>query len=187
MKGKRTPVKAAALLSAKRVPKALLLDVREMIHTAREGVARAVDSGLTMLYWHVGRRVRQDVLEEKRAEYGEQIVSALGIQLQNEFGRGFSEKSLRHMIRFVEAFPDLKIVSSLKKTSSRPTSSFATPICWTSLGSGTPTLRRTWSSCWIWSTVASRSPRIGPRRFPRPTSNVNSMRRSLWPVRGWRP
>ena len=30
-----------------------------------------------------------------------------------EFGRGFSEKSLRHMIRFVEAFPDFRIVSAL--------------------------------------------------------------------------
>jgi len=30
-----------------------------------------------------------------------------------EFGRGFSEKSLRHMIRFVEAFPDFEIGSAL--------------------------------------------------------------------------
>ncbi len=35
----------------------LLADVRELILQAREGVARAVDSGLTTLYWHVGRRV----------------------------------------------------------------------------------------------------------------------------------
>jgi len=30
-----------------------------------------------------------------------------------EFGRGFSEKSLRHMIRFAETFPDFRIVSAL--------------------------------------------------------------------------
>ena len=94
-------------------PTVLLADVRELIVQAREGVARAVDSGLTTLYWHVGRRIRQDILKEKRAEYGEEIVSALGRQLEQEFGRGFSEKSLRHMIRFVEAFPDFKIVSAL--------------------------------------------------------------------------
>ncbi|MCX6994070.1 MAG: PDDEXK nuclease domain-containing protein [Kiritimatiellaeota bacterium] len=91
----------------------LLADVRTMILTAREGVARAVDAGLTTLYWHVGRRIRHDILKEQRAGYGEGIVSALGRQLAAEFGRGFSEKSLRHMIRFAEAFSDFKIVSSL--------------------------------------------------------------------------
>src|SRR3990170_2286406 len=58
-------------------PTVLLTDVRELIVQAREGVARAVDSGLTTLYWHVGRRIRQDILKEKRAEDGEGVVSAL--------------------------------------------------------------------------------------------------------------
>ena len=93
----------------------LLADVRQMILQARAGVARAVDSGLTTLHWHVGRRIRQDILKEKRAEYGRQIVSALGRQLAAEFGRGFDEKSLRHMIRFAEAFPDEAIVSALRR------------------------------------------------------------------------
>lgn len=42
---------------------------------------KAVDSGLTTLYWHVGHRVRQDILKQKRAEYSGQIVSALRRQL----------------------------------------------------------------------------------------------------------
>ena len=79
-----------------------LADLRELILQAREGVARAVDSGLTALYWHIGQRIRQDVLKEKRAEYGAQIVAALGRQLETEFGCGFGEKNLRRMIRFAE-------------------------------------------------------------------------------------
>jgi predicted nuclease of restriction endonuclease-like (RecB) superfamily len=96
-------------------PVALLSDVRELIQQAREGVARAIDSGLVMLYWHVGRRIRQDILKEKRAEYGQKIVSALGTQLSVDFGRGFDEKSLRHMVRFAEVFPDEQIVSALRR------------------------------------------------------------------------
>ena len=96
-----------------RKPTDLLTEVRELILAAREGVARAVDSGLTTLYWHVGRRVRQDILKEKRAEYGGQIVAALGRQLEIEFGRGFGEKNLRRMIQFAEAFSDEKIVAAL--------------------------------------------------------------------------
>ena len=96
------------------VPRPLLADVRELIVQARAGVARAVDSGLTTLYWHMGRRIRQDILKEKRAEYGEKIVHALSAQLVAEFGRGFTVRNLFNMIRFAEVFPDIKIVSALR-------------------------------------------------------------------------
>ena len=59
------------------LPAGLLPEVREMILTARERLARQVDSGLVTLYWSLGRRIRQDVLQEKRAEYGGRIVSSL--------------------------------------------------------------------------------------------------------------
>ena len=36
-------------------------------------------------------------------------------KLTLEFGRGFSEKNLRHMIRFSEAFPDREIVYALSR------------------------------------------------------------------------
>ncbi len=108
---KRTDI---AVLPA-REPTVLLADVRELIVQAREGVARAGDSGLTTLYWHGGRRVRQDILKEKRAEYGEEIVAALGRQLEREFGRGFSEKNLRRMVQFAEVFPDEAIVAALRR------------------------------------------------------------------------
>jgi hypothetical protein len=50
---------------------------------------------------------------EKRAEYGERIVSGLGKQLESEFGRGFTEKNLRRMVQFADVFPDREIVVSL--------------------------------------------------------------------------
>jgi predicted nuclease of restriction endonuclease-like (RecB) superfamily len=95
------------------LPAGLLPEVRELILTARERLARQVDSGLVTLYWSVGRRIRQDVLKEKRAEYGERIVSSLGTQLEAEFGRGFTEKNLRRMVQFATVFPDKQIVAAL--------------------------------------------------------------------------
>ena len=91
----------------------LLADVRGLILAAREQVARTVNTGLALLYWEVGGRIRKDVLKEKRAEYGEEIVQSLSAQLEAEFGRGFSRRNLFRMIRFAEAFPDRKIVSAL--------------------------------------------------------------------------
>lgn len=96
-------------------PRALLGDLRQLIAEARQDVARQVNSALVLLYWRVGTRIRQDILKEKRADYGRQIVSAVGRELTDEFGQGFSEKSLWHMIRFAEVFPDEKIVSALRR------------------------------------------------------------------------
>jgi len=59
----------------------LLTDIRDLILSARRQVTQAVNAGLTMLCWEIGRRIRQDILEEKRAAYGKEIVAALGRQL----------------------------------------------------------------------------------------------------------
>jgi predicted nuclease of restriction endonuclease-like (RecB) superfamily len=76
-------------------------------------MAQQVNSALAVLYWRTGKRIRQDILKEKRAEYGEEILSTLSRRLVAEFGNGFSTRNLWHMIRFAEAFLDEKIVNSL--------------------------------------------------------------------------
>jgi predicted nuclease of restriction endonuclease-like (RecB) superfamily len=91
----------------------LLGDVRALIEAAREQTARVVNSALVGLYWHIGKRIREDVLQEKRAGYGEQIVLTLATQLTTEYGRGFGRRSLFRMMQFAEYFPDERIVSAL--------------------------------------------------------------------------
>ena len=113
MKPAKPRKKTGAVATPAARPEALLTELRELILSARSQVVQTVNAGLTLLYWQVGDRIRREILKEKRAEYGAEIVSVLSRQLEIEFGRGFSEKSLRHMIRFAEAFPDVKIVSSL--------------------------------------------------------------------------
>ena len=95
------------------VPDRLLGDLRSLIESAREQTARAVNSALVGLYWHIGTRIREDVLQEQRAGYGEQIVATLSRQLTAEYGRGFARRSLFRMIQFAELFPDERIVSAL--------------------------------------------------------------------------
>lgn len=91
----------------------LLTDLREMILTARQSVATTANATLTMLHWQIGQRIRKEILNEKRAEYGEEIVVSLSRQLSAEFGRGFAEKNLRRMVQFADVFPDLQILATL--------------------------------------------------------------------------
>ena len=91
----------------------LLGDIREMIDKARRAVAVAVNSELSMLYWNIGRRINKEILHEKRAEYGKQIIATLSEQLTLEYGKGWSEKQLRHCIRAADVFQDEQIFSTL--------------------------------------------------------------------------
>ena len=93
----------------------LLGDLRQLINEARERAAVAVNRELTLMHWHIGDRIRRDILQEERAPYGERIVATLAQQLTAEYGRGYSAKTLRHMMQFSEAFPDVQIVSSLSR------------------------------------------------------------------------
>ncbi len=93
----------------------LLDDIRHLIGEARERAAIAVNRELTLMHWHIGDRIRRDILQEERAAYGDRIVSTLSAQLTAEFGKGYSPQNLLHMMRFAEAFPDEKILSTLSR------------------------------------------------------------------------
>lgn len=96
-------------------PGPLLDDVRARIDVTRRQAATAVNLGLTLLYWRIGRRIGEDVLGGERAAYGEQIVSTLSRQLVSEYGRSFGVSNLRHMLRFAESFPEEQIVYALSR------------------------------------------------------------------------
>ncbi len=92
----------------------LLSDIHNLVTESRQIVATTVNAELTLLYWRVGRRIRDEILKGERAAYGEQIVAALSGQLIMDYGAGFSRRNLFNMIRFAEAFPDERIVHALR-------------------------------------------------------------------------
>ncbi|MCB1777825.1 MAG: DUF1016 family protein, partial [Candidatus Competibacteraceae bacterium] len=96
-------------------PQDLLADVQQLIEGSRAQLGVVVNSALTGLYWHIGQRIHTEVLQGERAEYGEQVVATLAKQLESDYGRGFSAKNLRHMLRFAEVFPDSAIVSATRR------------------------------------------------------------------------
>lgn len=91
----------------------LSLDIQQLIEEARISVRRAVNSRLVALYWHVGKRINDEVLQNERAPYGEQLVENLSGALVVQFGRNFALRNLRRMMQMATFFPDPEIVSTL--------------------------------------------------------------------------
>jgi len=92
---------------------ALTLEIKNLIEESRRQVAASVNYAMTFLYWQVGRRINQEILGNRRAGYGEQIIRNLSAELVNDYGNSFSEKNLRRMIQFAALFQDEEIVVSL--------------------------------------------------------------------------
>lgn len=113
MKKERGLQKKQGIPPEKKTPGEILNDLREIIQKAQEFVASTINSSLTLLYWHIGDRIRREVLHEERAEYGKSIVTSLSQQLMLEYGNGFNTTNLHRMVKFSEIFPDKQIVASL--------------------------------------------------------------------------
>lgn len=91
----------------------LLSDIRSLIEAARMRVSTTANAEMVLLYWHIGDRIRKDILGMERADYGKQIVQTLSGKLILEYGRGFTRTNLFNMIRFADVFPDKEIVHAL--------------------------------------------------------------------------
>ena len=91
----------------------LFKDVTKLIDDTRKTVAYTVNSALTYMYWRIGKRINEEILQHQRAEYGSQIVATLSQQLQNTYGKGFDKSSLTRMMNFSTIFIDEEIVVSL--------------------------------------------------------------------------
>ena len=95
------------------VENALFSDISELIERTRQRVSVTVNTELVVLYWHIGKRVREEVLGGERAPYGQDIIKRLAARLTREYGRGYSWQNLFRMVKFAELYPDIEIFSTL--------------------------------------------------------------------------
>ena len=73
-----------------------------LIEQSQQKVALAAKSAVTILFWKVGKRINEEILKNKRAEYGSKIVTTVSTQLENKYGRNFTEKNVRRMMQFAD-------------------------------------------------------------------------------------
>lgn len=98
---------------SKHTPEKLFIEIKQIVDENRKQLANAINTVLTSTYWHIGKTIGSDVLNNKRAEYGKQILPNLSEKLTAEYGKGWSLKQLQHCLRFAETFSDFEIISAL--------------------------------------------------------------------------
>ena len=71
-------------------------DVCSIIEQARYRVAVYVNSEASLMNWNVGKRIKEDVLFNKRADYGEQVLKRLSQRVKSKYGTGWGYQKLQH-------------------------------------------------------------------------------------------
>ena len=74
-------------------------DICTIIDESRYRTAVFVNSEASLMNWNVGERIKEDVLFNKRAEYGERILKKLSTKLIERFGNGWGYQKLQHSVR----------------------------------------------------------------------------------------
>jgi len=82
--------------------------IREILESARAGVARSVNTTQVTAYWLIGREIVEEEQEgKKRAGYGEALLQDLAQRLKADFGPGYSVHNLKFIRQFYLEYPAL--------------------------------------------------------------------------------
>jgi len=92
----------------------LFNDVCSIIDTARHHVATYANVEVCMMNWNVGKRIKEDVLFNQRAEYGKQILNHLSAKLTEYYGTGWGVEKLRHCVRSAYIFSEDEILYAVR-------------------------------------------------------------------------
>lgn len=89
-------------------------DIKAIVYTAKQKAYQAADLYQVASSWLVGRRiVEQEQHGNARAEYGKRIIALASEALTAEFGKGYSESTLRNFRKFYLSFRGLQIQQPL--------------------------------------------------------------------------
>jgi len=102
-------------------------DIKTLIEQTKKNVAVSVNSALTMIYWQIGKYINDEILKNKRADYGKEVVSTLSAkltwthfkqiiymedELKREFYIGMTklDKSNIHVAQYLTVLPDREVL-----------------------------------------------------------------------------
>jgi hypothetical protein len=87
--------------------------IREILTQSKIQALQSVNTAMVQAYWEIGREiVKEEQRGAPRAEYGDQLLATLGQELKQDFGKSFSDRNLRFIRAFYQAFPNWNALRS---------------------------------------------------------------------------
>ncbi|WP_288331899.1 PDDEXK nuclease domain-containing protein [uncultured Alistipes sp.] len=81
-------------------------DIRNIILSARDTAIRNVDAIRVQMYWKLGERIFiEEQKGQDRAEYGAYLLQNIAMEIEKEFGSGFSVRQLERARQFYRTYP----------------------------------------------------------------------------------
>jgi hypothetical protein len=85
-------------------------EIAELIKQSRKKVAAVINQEMVLLYWNIGKIIKEKIIRSDRAEYGKQILQSLSGELTLKYGKGFSPQNLWYMVQLYDTYPILHAV-----------------------------------------------------------------------------
>jgi predicted nuclease of restriction endonuclease-like (RecB) superfamily len=103
------------------ITKTYIAEIKQILREARNKTFTAINYAMVEAYWLIGKRIVEEIQQgEHRANYGDQVIKNISKALTAEFGKGFSERSIRQYRQFYQMFPKLSIQRTLLAVSDKP-------------------------------------------------------------------
>lgn len=91
----------------------LYQDIRQLVEHSRAQVVVQVNQALVLTYWQIGKAIKQTIVTEARADYGDATMQKLADKLVLDYGPGFGRRNLFRMAKLYQYFDSLEIVATL--------------------------------------------------------------------------
>lgn len=93
----------------------LYADISNMICKTKNAVMKQMNNSVISLYWNIGKKLTDEVLQGQKAQYGKNIIGELSDRLTVEYGKGFEKSSVFKMVKFYQEFSDYEKVATLSQ------------------------------------------------------------------------
>ena len=107
-------IKKIDALPEQQVESKLYNDVCSLIENTRQRLATTINAEACIMHWQIGKRIKEYVLFNKRADYGKQVVKNLAVALAEKYGKGWGFYKLQHCVRCAYTFSEDEIMYAVR-------------------------------------------------------------------------
>ncbi len=90
----------------------LIQNIKKIVSVARYQAYHSINVAMLKAYFEIGRKIVEEEQKGKeRAEYGENLLETVSLELTKDYGKGFDASNLRRMRRFYLIYQKWETVS----------------------------------------------------------------------------